>query len=75
MLGINLISWETKYVGDWKEGKKHGRGEFTSFSGNKFIGEWLDDKRHGEGIFYLSDGTIYEGRWVKLEIFEKLASY
>ena len=26
----------SKYIGEWKEGKKHGKGEMNSANGDKF---------------------------------------
>ena len=31
-----------KYVGEWKDGKKHGKGTLTSPDGSKYVGEWKD---------------------------------
>ena len=32
------------YVGDWKDGKAHGYGEYTDADGTIYQGDWLDDK-------------------------------
>ena len=41
------------YVGEWKDGKRHGRGTFTWADGAKYVGEyvgeWKDDKPNGRG--------------------------
>jgi len=34
----------TKYVGEWKNGKKHGQGTETWSSGWKYVGEWREGK-------------------------------
>ena len=34
-----------KYDGEWKDGKKHGRGVLTCANGEKYDGEWKDGKR------------------------------
>ena len=31
-----------KYVGEWKDGKKHGKGTMTFPDGSKYVGEWKD---------------------------------
>ncbi|MBC8397352.1 MAG: hypothetical protein H8E16_09685 [Flavobacteriales bacterium] len=53
----------SKYVGEWKDGKRHGIGVFTKSTkhnnlapGELFVisiydGEWKDDCRFGEGLF------------------------
>jgi hypothetical protein len=58
------------YVGEWKDGKRRGRGIFTNIDGRKYIGDWRHDHRDGRGIQYSSDGTViasgdwYEGKLV-----------
>jgi V8-like Glu-specific endopeptidase len=59
-----------KYVGEWKNGNRHGQGTYTStmkYSGrtanNKYVGEWKNGNRHGQGTNTYDDGTIYVGEW------------
>ena len=56
-----------KYVGDWVEGKREGKGvmiwEHYNHPGSKYEGEWKNDKRHGKGTFTWSNGDKYEGEW------------
>jgi S1-C subfamily serine protease len=60
-----------KYVGEWKDNKKHGQGTFTvgnlgsqgKFAGDKYVGELKDDKFHGQGTYTYADGRIKEGIW------------
>jgi len=61
-----LYIWEngSRYVGEWKDGKKHGQGTLTypnlmrirggteKFEGMKYVGEWKDDKYHGQGTWF-----------------------
>ena len=42
-------------------GKKDGRGTYTSSDGKKYIGQWKDDKYPGQGTFTWSDGRIFVG--------------
>ena len=53
----------SKYVGEWKDGKRHGQGTYTWADGNKNVGEWKDDKRHGQGTFTSTDGEKYVGEF------------
>jgi len=53
-----------KYVGEWKDGLKHGQGTRTSPNGGKYEGGWKDDQFHGKGIETRADGSIYEGEWI-----------
>ena len=57
-----------KYVGEWKDGNKHGQGTYTYADGDKYVGELKDGKRHGQGtLYYLADnqfkGDIYVGEF------------
>lgn len=54
----------TKYVGEFKIGKRNGQGTFIFANGNKYVGEWMEDKYNGLGAIYSSTGTtILEGIW------------
>ena len=52
-----------KYVGEWKDGEKHGQGTYTYHHGFKYVGEWKDNKKHGQGTYTLTDGNRFEGEW------------
>ena len=62
-----LYLWEngTKYMGEWKDGKRHGQGNMTYHDGRKYVGEWKKDK-HWNGPEYDKDGKI-KGTWVNGE--------
>tara|TARA_B100000959_G_scaffold267901_1_gene311946 strand:- start:3345 stop:5186 length:1842 start_codon:yes stop_codon:yes gene_type:complete len=53
-----------KYVGEWKDGLKHGQGTRTSPDGGKYAGGWKNGQFHGKGIETRADGSIYAGEWV-----------
>ena len=40
-----------KYVGEWKDDKKHGQGKTIFATGDTYVGEWKDNKGHGHGTF------------------------
>ena len=44
-----------KYVGEWKDGRKHGQGTLNVFDGSKYVGEFKDDKPNGQRRF---DGDV-----------------
>ncbi|MGY8989652.1 MAG: hypothetical protein ACKVJA_05295, partial [Flavobacteriales bacterium] len=57
-----------KYVGEYKGGKKHGKGTFTygegKYEGQKYAGEWKADKRNGKGTFtWQNPWEQYVGEW------------
>ena len=53
----------SSYVGRFREGEKHGKGELTWRNGNRYNGDFTDDKIHGYGTKVYADGRIYEGNW------------
>lgn len=53
-----------KYVGNYKDGKKHGQGTYTFANGDKYVGEFKNGVLDGFAIKYFADGTIEkEGIW------------
>jgi hypothetical protein len=52
-----------KYVGQFKDDKRHGQGTLTFSNGNKYVGEYKDNKRHGQGTYTFSDGNKYVGEF------------
>ena len=52
-----------KYVGGWKDGKKHGQGTYTYPNGKNYVGEFKDDKKHGQGTYTWADGKVWDGQW------------
>jgi hypothetical protein len=53
---------EEKYVGQEKDGKRHGQGTATYSSGAEYIGQWKGGNRHGWGKYIDPSGSMY-GRW------------
>ncbi|XP_008162868.2 radial spoke head 10 homolog B isoform X7 [Chrysemys picta bellii] len=55
------------YIGQWCEGKRHGKGtiyynrEGTSW----YEGDWVNNIKDGWGIRCYKSGNIYEGQWEK----------
>ena len=41
-----------KYVGQWKDGMKHGQGIFYWRNGARYEGSWKRDEHHGEGTYH-----------------------
>jgi len=50
------------YVGECKDGKKHGQGTET-YEGRKYVGEFKNGERHGQGTFTFPNGEIYVGEF------------
>jgi hypothetical protein len=50
------------YVGEKKEGKKHGTGKMIYANGDTYEGSWKNDKYHGFGVFK-SKNKEEKGNW------------
>ena len=49
------------YVGEFREGKKHGRGVKTWPWGDRYEGEFADDSKHGMGIYVWGARSAFAG--------------
>lgn len=49
------------FEGEYRNGKKHGRGVKVWANGNRHDGEWRDDKRNGRGVLVFGKGSRYNG--------------
>ena len=66
LISILNFFWNTgdmEYVGEYKDGKKHGQGTYTWFDGGIYVGKWKDGKEHGQGTYTSHVGTKYVGEW------------
>jgi osmotically-inducible protein OsmY len=53
-----------KFVGEWKDGKRHGQGTETFANGDKYLNVWKDGKDNGQGTLYSANGSIInQGIW------------
>lgn len=56
---VNYLDTGDRYVGDFYNGNKHGKGEFTSAKQDKFVsyvGQWQNDLMHGAGQIQYQNG-------------------
>ena len=56
-------SWYGTYIGNFKNGKKHGVGTIHYYNGDKFVGKFRDGKKNGNGVFTYSSGETSSGNW------------
>ena len=63
-MDYNLNGYYAEYDGQWKDGKRCGKGHYYRFSKGggarhsyDYKGEWFDDKEHGQGVSENSDET------------------
>jgi len=55
---------QSKYEGEFFDGKMEGFGRRVYPNGNIYEGEWMNDKPHGEGTLKrAADNSWKEGRW------------
>jgi len=59
--GISIYPGGAKYVGEFKNYKPHGYGNFAWTNGDKYFGEWKDGEVHGNGTKIWKDGREYSG--------------
>ena len=64
----------SRYVGDWKNNIKHGKGKLTYANGDEYVGLWKDDLKHGLGKYTWSHGDEYVGEW-KNNLMHGLGTY
>ncbi len=51
----------SKYVGDFLEGKFHGKGVLYLSKGDKYVGHWRENMKEGLGRYTFSTGQTYKG--------------
>ena len=52
------------YNGQWKLGKRHGRGKQVWSDGSQYEGYWFNDMANIRGRLIHVDGDVYEGEWL-----------
>lgn len=51
------------YRGEFKHGKRHGKGKRVNKDGSCYTGQYEEDQPSGKGIITWGDGETYEGEW------------
>ena len=60
-----MIQYGFNYIGDLKDGKRHGNGKYIYPNGDTYEGEWNCSIREGEGTFtYKDDSHTYVGNFL-----------
>lgn len=60
--GVLIGPGARRYVGDWKDGKYHGRGVLVTET-TKYLGDFRNGRFHGEGMLLRPSGVILRGRF------------
>ncbi|MCD8215487.1 MAG: hypothetical protein LUC97_07605 [Clostridiales bacterium] len=63
--GTGFVHYENGgyYVGEMKDGLRHGWGAMTFDDGDVYEGGWENDIMHGIGTYTYENGTVYEGHF------------
>ena len=59
-----------KYVGEWKNNHRNGRGIFTWADRSTYVGEWKDGNITGQGAFTDINGKCISGVWESGKLIE-----
>ena len=51
----------SRYEGEMRDGKRHGRGTYTWPDGTRYEGDWHEGRKHGRGTYTWADGTRHVG--------------
>jgi hypothetical protein len=73
--GLGMMIWpkedgdvrKQKYVGNFKDSKRHGHGTYYYGNGNEYSGEWIGGDRTGVGTFTYANGNVVIGKVEKNE--------
>ena len=49
------------YIGEWRGGLRHGRGNMVWPDNARYEGEWQFNHANGVGKFFHIDGDVYDG--------------
>ena len=67
---LGTYKWDTgdMYVGEYKNGNRHGKGTYTFPNGDKYVGDHNYDKRNGQGTFTWANGDKYVGQHINVSL-------
>ena len=52
------------YIGEFVNGKMHGKGKWVFADGTSYVGDWVNNQRTGKGSLTFADGNYYDGDFV-----------
>jgi hypothetical protein len=62
-MGGNDLYYGGVYEGNWKNGKRHGKGKYTYAGGVVYEGNWENNMGHGKGKLVTYSGReVYKGK-------------
>ena len=64
----------SRYVGDWINGQRHGKGTYYYANGDTYEGDWNEGRREGNGHYiYKRLNMQYKGKSVFQRVFVRTA--
>ena len=51
----------SQYIGEFRNGKKHGMGKYSYPDGATYVGQYQNGLLHGQGKLTLPDGSVKKG--------------
>jgi hypothetical protein len=69
--GIQITEEGSKYLGEFKNGKRNGQGVLYYSNNIKYVGSWRNNIRHGLGSIYVNDEIAQTGNWESDKITEQ----
>ena len=63
LLFPNIYASGSYYIGDFKDGVSHGKGEYHWNHGKVYKGQWENGKINGHGTMTYSYGIKKTGKW------------
>ena len=61
--GSHTFASGSKYVGEYKDGKRNGQFIVTYANGSKYVGEFKGNQKNGRGTSTFADGDKYVGEY------------
>lgn len=62
-LGSFVYSDGDYYVGQWRNGQRHGYGRYYYDNGDVYEGNWINGTRSGSGMYVYTNLDFYVGEW------------
>ena len=66
-------STNVTYTGEWKEGRRQGKGTIQYTAKSSYVGDWMEDQRHGAGTMTYETGDVYDGSGTRTNDTERVA--
>ncbi|XP_074574618.1 uncharacterized protein LOC141831080 [Curcuma longa] len=63
--GDGIESWArgSQYLGQYRQGMRHGFGTYRFYEGDSYSGEWVGGQSHGCGVQSCSNDSFYAGEF------------